>query len=220
MPYSDLIVTPVVVSIAATNDSFTVNDNTGTYPESPGGFAPTGEGTATRPEQSGVIQCFMYRFLPFSDPALCRYPSPQPSLPATFSNLSGAADRVIQVVEVVLPDTFNWEEILDDGLLWDDIIDLANSSGAVGQVAVWMNKNEVNCVYDALRRLNNKFPANCNMEEWVTKNAMFIGTAAVISTVIPLPPNEPTTEDLYAEIEAEIAELVALCNDPTCQCNC
>lgn len=225
MAFSDLLVKPIVVSIASDNTSFTVDDGTGTYDPldptlNPGGFAPAGTGTATRPDVTEVIRCFMYRFLPFSDISLVRFTVPQPALPATFANLSGAADRIIQVVEIVLPNTFNWEELVDSYPDWYELINIGYSAGAVGQIGVWMNVNETNCVYDALRRLNNKFPANCSIDEWLEKNAMFVGTAAQISVVGPMNPIQQTTEDLYAEIQAGIDELVALCDDPNCKCNC
>jgi len=144
MAFSDLIVKPVVVSIASDNTSFTVNDGTGTYDPldptlNPGGFAPAGEGTATRPEVTEVIRCFMYRFLPFSDISLIRFNVPQPALPATFANLSGAADRIIQVVELVFPNSFNWADLVDTYPDWDELIDIAYASGAVGQIGVWMD---------------------------------------------------------------------------------
>jgi len=217
--YTDLAVTPICTGIAADNTTFTVDDGTGTYPASEGGFAESGSGTATRPSLDQVIICFMYRFLPFSDDELQRYPNPQPALPATFSNLSGAADRVVQVVELVLPDSYNWATLLAEDNGWEELITLAQESGAVGQLPVWMDVNESNCVYDALRRLNNTFPANCSQEEWKEKNAMFVGTAAELSLLIPsLVPNVPTTEAGYTEAQAQIDELVALCNNPNCNC--
>lgn len=219
MPYSDLRIIPSVTSISADNTAFTVTDATGTYPESPGGFAPVGYGTLTRPEESEVNIWFMYRFLPFSDISLIRVPPSQST--RTFANLSGGADRVIQLVELVVDNSLNWVELLDEGYDWDAFIDLAQSSGALGQLPVWMNVNESNCVYDALRRLNNKFPSNCSQEEWLEKNAMFIGTAATLSTLIPsLVPNVESTEDIYTEAQAQIDELVTLCSDLSCLCNC
>ncbi len=224
MAFSDLIIKPVVVSIASDNTSFTVNDGTGTYDPldptlNPGGFGTGADITATRPSLDQVIRCFMYRFLPFSDISLIRLNVLQPALPATFANLSGAADRIIQVVELVFPNSFNWAELVDTYPDWDELIDIAYASGAVGQIGVWMNVDETNCVYDALRRFNNKFPNNCSIDEWLEKNAMFVGTAAQISVVGPMVPNQQTTEDLYADIQAGIDELVALCLDENCKCN-
>jgi len=225
MPYSDLIVTPICTGIASDNTTFTVDDGTGTYDPgdptlNPGGYSPLGEGTATRPELGQVIRCFMYRFTPLTDESLQRFPFPQPSLPATFANLSGAADRIIQVVLLVLPNSFSWEELLEDGQTWDQLIAIGYASGAVGQLDVWMDVNEVNCVYDALRRLNNRFPANCNMDEWMEKNAMFVGTAALMSVTTPLVPNSETAEENIEEIAAEIDELLTTCADDGCLCNC
>jgi hypothetical protein len=219
MAYNSLVVR-LQVSITDDNSQFTVNDITGTYPESEGGYAPEGEGTAERPALSEVNRWFMYRFLPFSDEDLIRYPQPQQGIPSTFSNLSGNADRVLQVVMLVVDDQLNWEELLDEGLRWNDFIGLATESGALGQIPAWFNINENNCVYDALFRLNNKFPANCNMEEWNEKNAMFLGTQALLATIVPLPPNTESTQLLYAEAQAQVDELLELCASEDCKCNC
>jgi hypothetical protein len=219
MAYSDLQIR-LEISITDDNSEFTVNDITGTYPESEGGYAPEGESTPERPSLATVRRWFMYRFFLSDGTTITNLPNPQQGVPSTFSNLSGQEDRIIQVVMLVVDDTFNWEELLENGFEWDDFIELATESGALGHIPVWFNINENNCVYDALFRLNNKFPANCNMEEWNEKNAMFLGTAALLTTLPPLPANTESTQLLYTEAQAQVDELVTLCNDPTCQCNC
>lgn len=212
MAYSELSVLPAVQSISDNNLEFTLVDNTV--------YAPTGEGTPTFPARNQTIRGWMYRWVPFSNVMNYRYPE-SPTSPMTFANPDAGNDIVIQAVLVVLPDTFNWNELLDEAYDWDAFLELAAANGAVGQVPVWMNINEANCVYDALRRLNNAFPGNCNMDEWLEKNAMFIGTSATLSLVLPdEDPNAATVEDLFVEAKAQVEELTALCADPTNQCNC
>jgi hypothetical protein len=217
MPYSFLVIQPYLVSLSDDGLTVVIGDQTGTYPDEPGGYAPTGEGTSTRPALNTVQRWIIYRKAPSEN--FYVYPLSVPSIPATFTLPPGEA--VWQFVLLVVDDTFNYEELLDEGYDFDQFVTLATASGALGQLAVVVAPETVNCVNDARRRLNNAWASGkCKTEEYALKKALYQG---VVSTAIcgqANVVNGETSNDYYDNAQAILDQLVLICADEGCKCNC
>lgn len=229
MPYSDLIVTPAY-SVATTGLAWTASDNTGTYPESEGGYAPTGEGTATRPAENQVQKWYMWRQAPFvADEE--NIPSTQDGLPATIGNIDPDGvrlpDNTNQFVLMILPSAAVYATVLADaytsGDAWTYLVEYAQTNGAVGQVDAVIAVSAANSTYDALRRFNNAQiggAKNCDPTEYATLKAMLQGVysnAAEAQSLTILSESQATA---YAATQTVLDALNAYADNPSNQCNC
>ena len=227
MVYTDLVVTPAY-TVATDGTSYLVEDNTGTYPDSAGGYAPAGAGTATRPEESQIQKWYMWRQSPF-DVLTENIPLTQDGLPVTIGtvDIDGLAlpDNVNQFVLMIVPLAEDYATELSSanasGDPWAYFINFAETVGAVGQVAAVIATAAANCVYDALRRFNNAQIAGgqCDRTEYDIKKALLQGVysnAAVAQSLVILTPSQETA---YDDTQTVLDALNTLCNDPSCQCN-
>jgi len=168
--YSDLVVRPLV-TIATDLTYISVEDNTGEYPETPGGFAPSGSGTAERPALDEVNVWFFLRQVPFTDPANVIIPNTQDGI----FPITGRTPGVYQVVELVVDDTLIYADLLAAGYNFAQFMSLANS-GAVGQTYVITDFDAINMVNDARRRLNNAWSGGrCDCSEYAIRKALLQG---------------------------------------------
>lgn len=227
--YSDLIVTPAY-SIATDGGSFTVTDNTGTYPTEPGGYAPTGQGTATRPAENQIQKWVIWRYWPAGE-LTEYYPDPQLALPATFSALTPGGvpqpDSVRQVLLLIVPSAAVYATVLQDaqtsGDPWTYFVEYAQTNGAVGQVAAVLNAYTANCTYDALRRFNNAQMGGskeCNPQEYATKKGLQQGIASNAGVAQATTLLTETEVERYLATQKVIDAAIQVCNDPNCLCNC
>lgn len=224
MPYSDLIVKSSY-TIADTGQSITIQDNTGTYPASPGGFAPVPDGTPTRPEEGHVLIWFIYRYMLPDGTWEEIIPLTQQVGPATFSLLNDdgeAEDRIYQFIELVVSDSLNWgADVIEEGLDFNQIISLGQAGGAIGVTPVWANINSTNCRNDARFRLVNAWLAgSCDTTEYRAINAFYQAIVAGVGIVYPIPINTNPSTVIYQGMEQMLIELTKICNDPDCKCNC
>jgi hypothetical protein len=227
MSYSDLVVIPAY-TVANDGTSYLVDDDTGTYPDSAGGYAPAGAGTATRPEESQVQKWYMWQESPF-DVLTENIPVTQAGLPVTIGTVgpTGLAlpDNVNQFILMILPIAEVYATVLaaanSSGDPWTYLITYAQTNGAVGQVAAVIATAAANCTYDALRRFNNAQLAGgeCDSTEYAIKKALLQGVysnAAVAQSLVILTPEQATG---YADAQTVLDTLITVCNDPSCQCN-
>jgi hypothetical protein len=165
--YSDLIVRPLV-TIATDLTYISVEDNTGEYPDKPGGFAPSGSGTAERPALNEVHTWFFLRQVPFTNPANVIIPLTQDGI----FPITGRTPGVYQVVELVVSNVLDYADLLDQGYGFADFMSLANS-GALGQTYVITDFDAINMVNDARRRLNNAWSGGrCDCTEYALRKAL------------------------------------------------
>jgi hypothetical protein len=232
MAFSEIVLTPAY-SVATDGSSITITDNTGTYPESEGGFAESGSGTATRPALDEVYLYLMYRSSPF-DVLTENIPSVALGPPADISlldqNNEPAPDTVYQVVEIALlrnGDTFDeiWDALYALAIVEDDpwtyIVEYAQANGAVGQVAAVVAVNGTNCWYDSLRRYNNaQIAGDCDSTEYATKNALLQGVYSNAAVAQSLTILTESQADAYAATQDVLDELNAYCLREDCKCNC
>jgi hypothetical protein len=228
MAYTDLVVTPAY-TVATDGTSYLVEDNTGTYPDAAGGYAPAGTGTATRPEESQVQKWYMWQPSPF-DILMQNIPSVQNGLPVTIGTVgpTGVAepDNVNQFILMIVPIIEDYAVELSNaynsGDPWSYLINFAQTVGAVGQAAVVVATAGAICTYDALRRFNNAQLAGgeCDSTEYAVKKALLQGVysnAALAQSLVILTPEQETG---YADAQTVLDELNAYCLDTNNLCNC
>jgi len=230
MPYSDLVIQGTVTT-AEDCGSFTVVDNTGFFPESAGGYADFGEGTATRPEYLDIHLFFVLRvwladgtfedFYPETQPDPDPYPSTvEWSLLDEFGEPS--PDQIYQGFWVVAPADVSFEAALilaeNDGV---SLVEYALVNWGVGSFPIPILCSVINCTNDALRRLNNAaISGACETEEWETKDAALQGIYSNVALAGGATILSQTQADYYTEAENEVLWLTDICNDETCKCNC
>ena len=165
--YSDLIVRPLV-TIADDLTYISVEDNTGEYPDKPGGFAPSGSGTPERPALNEVNIWFFLRQVPFTDPANVIIPLTQDGI----FPITGRAEGVYQVVELVVSNVLVYADYINLGYDFNQFMALA-VDGALGQTYVITNFTAINSTNDARRRLNNAWAGGrCDCTEYAIKKAL------------------------------------------------
>jgi hypothetical protein len=225
MPYSDLIVKPIIVSVADDGTSIVVGDDTGTYPESPGGYAPTGEGTATRPALNQVLRWVIYRKAPFDDVDFVRIPAEQTGVPIELPTIGLDGESLIgawQICLLVVSDSLSYAELLDEGYGFEQFVEAAQNGGAVGQVGLALNTFGANCFNDARRRYNNAlFQGDCDSTEYETLLALWQGaTSSIVVGQAYENPLDTTGAAFYESGDTILQSITTFCNTPGCKCNC
>lgn len=228
MAYTDLIPTPIVSETAQDCSFFTVEDNTGEYPASPGGYAPLDEGTPTRPQYLDVHIFWVFRSWAADGTYVDIYPDEQPPFnsyptPYTFSLLDEFGepnpDAIYQAFMVVAPADVTYETFLE--IPEEERLSYAVINWALGSCPVPILCEVTNCRNDALRRMDNAAIAGkCVTDEFALKNALLqaieanealAGGAEILSNA---------QAAYYAETQAEIEYLLEICANPDCKCNC
>jgi len=228
LAYTDLLIQQTITRAADCSQAEAV-DNTGEYPADEGGFAPSGDGTATRPSTGQVWFWYMWRFMQSDGTWEEVIPESQTGDPEVIISLllesgSRRPDCAAQVIEMVVPDSESWDDY--SALTWDEIIVEVLAVGALGQAPLFVNCTSVDCTNDALMRLNNAWAAGtgeCKTEEYATKKAFLEGATDSIN-LAAAPTNEDVigldTTEQYEKTQVIIDSLVTLCGDETCRCNC
>jgi len=188
--YSDLIL-KLQATLAEDGTSVLIEDVTGTYPESPGGYAPVGTGTATRPEESQVNKFLMYQANPFL-PENQNIPSTAITPPHTYGLVDSEGVPVSAIYQwvfmVTSVDGDTWDAILTNAYLTDDpwgyITQYFSDPDSgnpvqIGQKAVWANVSEINCLNNTRADMINDWIAGgckeCDTSSFMLKNAFVQG---------------------------------------------
>ncbi len=222
MPYTDLI-PQLSFTVAEDGSSVYVQDATGTYPESPGGYAPAGEGTLTRPEASQVYKWLIWRQTPTSDALLQNIPVEGTETPYTIGLVgqdgNPAPDGVYQVLLCINSlDGDDYATILNEAYEssdpWQFFMDyFYNEPGgnpvAMGQGIVPVAVTGTNCVNEARAAIVNEVVSGeCEtLQEFMTKNGLLIGIGANITMALSYPINSETSNAYLDEAGAELNTL-------------
>jgi hypothetical protein len=236
--YSDLVL-KLSATLAEDGSSVLIEDATGTYDPSdptlnPGGYAPVGQGTATRPEESQVNKFLMYQAMPFGVDTQ-NIPSTATAPPHTFGLVGPdggpAPDNIYQFVFMVNSTSGDsWNTIYTAANLTDDpwgyITGFFTDDGSadfvqLGFKAVWANVSEVNCFNNARRELIDEWVAGgckeCDTTSVQIKNMFIQGITSNLLLADTYPIGSETSNDYYTEAKAELDFLVLNCAEA---CNC
>lgn len=223
MPYTDLV-PQLSFTVATDGSTVYIQDNTGTYPESPGGYAPAGQGTATRPEASQVYKWLIWREAPTSDILLQDIPPSAVETPYTLTRLDNegvpAPDTIYQVllcINSVDGDDYNTilTEAYNSGDAWQFFMDyFYNEPGgnpvAMGQGICPVAITATNCV-NASRFEEVVYPevsGKCDgLDDFMVRNGLLIGMTANITMALSYPINSETGNDYFNEANAELDTL-------------
>ena len=192
MSYTDLVPLPLVSLVGSDNSSATITDGTGTYPESEGGYSPTGEGTATRPTFAETQRWVFYRkrnadgtwqpYIPltqgnaFTDPfnteiSLLEYFTSEPY-----------PDAAWQIILLVVPDYLDYATYIEEAYDFDAFLELGYELSAVGQVALFANSDTTPCVNYALQEFNDKWTSGgCQCGAYAKKKALQQGAVSALA---------------------------------------
>jgi len=232
MAYSDLIVTPEV-SVTDVCGGATATDDTGMYPASEGGFAETGEGTATRPDQTQVQVWFIYRrrnsdgtwttVIPDEQPFT--WEDPQFPIPLLDEEGEPFADAGWQLVEIVAPVADSWATIIEGGLTFDEIVELYEADGAVGQTSFFPNCTTSACLNNANTMANNTLlSGGCQCGDYDRKTILMQGSVSNLAIADALSLTQSPISDgvtaRYQKASVCIADLLRQCALNSCTCGC
>ena len=228
MAYTDLLVTPLQTSLSDTCTQAIFTDDTGEFPAVSTGFSANGSGTATRPSYNQVNVFYIARranadgtwteYIP--DTQGFTWEDPQWILPLLDGDGNAYADAPWEIVELVFPVATSWASLIELGLDFTELVELADTDGAYGQVGLYVNCTSTACVNDARRRLDNKFPANCSQEELQIKQALMQSGVDNITLGQALDAIADDTTTYYVNAAVIIDALLTQCLNEGCLCNC
>jgi hypothetical protein len=237
--YSDLIL-KLSATLAEDGSSVLIDDATGTFDPgdptlNPGGYAPIGQGTSTRPEESQVNKFLMYQALPF-DPNNENIPSNATPPPHTFglNDINGdpLPDNIYQFVFMVnsAVSGVSWATILANAYAtldaWGYITTFFSDDGSpdfvqIGQKAVWANVLGINCYNNARRELIDEWVAGgckeCDTTSFQIKNMFIQGITSNLLLAEQYPIGSLSGNDYYTEAKAELDFLALNCAE-ACPC--
>jgi hypothetical protein len=231
--YSDLVL-KLKATLAVDGGSVLIEDNTGTFPESPGGYAPSGSGTLQRPSEDEVNKFLMYRIAPF-DPLTENIPSTAIEPPYTFGLLGvnglPSPDAIYQFVFMVDSiDGDDWNFLVSEAFIsgdpWGYLVsyfsdDESGNAVQIGQLGLWANAQGVNCINNVRRELIDEWVAGgckeCDMSSFMLKNAMAQGITSNLILAQTFPIDSQDGNDYYEEAQAEVEFLLNNCSED-CPC--
>ena len=221
MAYLQLVVTPKVRSLSTDGTQLTIEDNTGEYPASPGGFAPT-PGDPERPAESEIQFISIFRLL-----------NPDYTWNEAIPPTQNGADRpwyfdittndgfIYQVVEITLPAATDWATYYA-GKTWSEIVEDALGNYALGWIPVGIMQEQLICVNQSRAQfMNAAMKGRCCKGGFYLKGAMEQG---IVSTLAQYPnyanPLDAPAEALILAAQLEVEALDLMCVDDNCCDDC
>ena len=228
MPYSDLIVRPEIDSITSTCTQAVIGDGTGVYDpgdptENPGGYAPDGQSTATRPSEEEVQLWIVYRQSDATLGWIDTVPATQPdaedipfSTPISLLDGSGdpKPDGIYQVFLIVAPIGVSYATYY--ALYSADLIafiEFAQANWAVGAVPLFANCDSVSCTNSSMMEANDIFPANCCLDDYKEKFALLQGVVSNLAVGGYYPILGSDSGYRYSAARVVLSELTDVCGE-------
>ncbi|HRH34066.1 MAG TPA: hypothetical protein PKY12_03365 [Catalimonadaceae bacterium] len=232
MSYTDLIPLPLVSLVGSDNSSATVTDGTGTYPDSAGGYAPTGESTDTRPTFAQTQRWVFYRkrnsdgtwlpYIPLTQGDSSSDPFSTEITLLEYLTSNPFPDAAWQIFLLVVPLALDYATYIEEAYDFDAFLQLGYELGAVGQVALFANGDTTPCVNYALQDFNDKWTSGgCQCGAYARKKALQQGVVSALAigesfTTTEIP--SPTTTSWYQKAAVMITALLNQCSTNSCSC--